>query len=81
MPRILPVVLIALLVIYCLIEVAQANPTRVRVVPRWLWVVLIIVLPGIGAVAWLLAGRPKADPETAAPSPRARRRSDFLRGL
>ena len=81
MPRILPVVLIALLVIYCLIEVAQPNPTRVRVVPRWLWVVLIIVLPGIGAVAWLLAGRPKADPK---PPPRPRAPDDdpdFLRGL
>ena len=44
MPRILPVVLLALLVIYCLVEVAQADPDRVRMLPRWLWVALIILL-------------------------------------
>ena len=58
MPRILPVLIVALLVIYCVVEVAQADPDRVRLMPRWLWAVLVIALPGLGALAWLLLGRP-----------------------
>lgn len=81
MPRILPVVLLALLVIYCLIEVAQADPDRVRTLPRWLWVALIILLPGVGAIGWLIAGRPR---RTQPPPTRPRAPDDdpdFLRGL
>ncbi|MFT3834536.1 MAG: PLDc N-terminal domain-containing protein [Micropruina sp.] len=81
MGRVLPVVLLALLVVYCLVEVAQADPDRVRVLPRWLWVALIILLPGVGAVAWLIAGRPRRQQ----PPPRRPRAPDddpdFLRGL
>lgn len=81
MARILPVVLLALLVVYCLIEVAQADPDRVRALPRWLWVALIILLPGVGAIAWLIVGRPLR----TQPPPRRPRAPDddpdFLRGL
>ncbi|MFT4295661.1 MAG: PLD nuclease N-terminal domain-containing protein [Micropruina sp.] len=77
----MPVVLLALLVIYCLIEVAQADPDRVRLVPRWLWVALIILLPGIGAIAWLVAGRPLRQQQPPR-HPRAPDDDpDFLRGL
>lgn len=81
MPRILPVLIVALLVIYCVVEVAQSDPDRVRLMPRWLWAVLVIALPGIGAVAWLILGRPLRKP----PPPRRPLAPDddpdFLRGL
>ena len=81
MARVLPVVPLALLVVYCLVEVAQANPDRVRLLPRWLWVALIILLPGLGAIGWLIAGRPLRQQ----PPPRRPRAPDddpdFLRGL
>jgi hypothetical protein len=48
MGRVLPVVIIALLTIYCLVEVAQADPGRVRLAPRWLWAAAVIVLPLVG---------------------------------
>ena len=57
MPRILPVLILALLVIYCVVEVAQSDPDRVRLMPRWLWAVMVIALPGLGALAWLVAWR------------------------
>ena len=81
MARILPVVLLALLGIYCLVEVAQADPDRVRLLPRWLWVAVIILLPGLGALGWLLAGRPvrKQPPQRRPPAPDDD--PDFLRGL
>jgi hypothetical protein len=57
MGRVLPVVIVVMLMIYAVVEVAQADPARVRLMPRWLWAVAIIVLPGAGAICWLLFGR------------------------
>jgi len=60
MARVLPFVILALLMIYCVVEVAQADSGCVRLAPRWLWAAAIIVLPGVGAIAWLAFGRPRA---------------------
>lgn len=81
MPRVVPAVLLALLIIYCLVEVAQAKSDAVRLLPRWLWVVLIIALPGLGALGWLVLGRPTRvrPPERRPPAPDDD--PDFLRGL
>jgi hypothetical protein len=61
MGRYLPLVIVALLTIYCVVEVAQAPPFAVRRMPRWLWATAIICLPLAGAVCWLLLGRPNAE--------------------
>src|SRR5436190_23051249 len=53
MGRFLPVIIVALLTIYCVVEVAQANPYTVRRMPRWLWATAIICVPMFGAVGWL----------------------------
>ena len=58
MGRILPIIIVALLMIYCVVEVAQAPPLAVRRMPRWMWATAIICLPLVGAVAWLLLGPP-----------------------
>ncbi|MDR1768883.1 MAG: PLD nuclease N-terminal domain-containing protein [Propionibacteriaceae bacterium] len=84
MGRVLPIVILALLVLYCLVEVAQADPERVRTAPRWLWAVAVICLPGAGAIAWLIFGRPVkgGQPDRDAPAPRAPDDDpDFLRRL
>jgi Phospholipase_D-nuclease N-terminal len=85
MGRFLPLMIVALLTIYCVVEVAQAQPYAVRRAPRWLWATAIICMPLIGAVSWLFLGRPTA----ATRNPQTRRRHpiapdddvDFLRGL
>jgi len=85
MGRYLPIIIVALLMIYCVVEVAQAPTYAVRRAPRWLWATAIICLPLIGAVAWLLLGRPNAEslgirqhrPRPSAPDDDV----DFLRGL
>lgn len=58
MPRVLAVLIAIALVVYALIEVAWADPNRIRLMPRWLWVFVIVCLPVAGAVFWLVAGRP-----------------------
>lgn len=85
MGRFLPIIMIALLTIYCVVEVAQAPPYAVRRMPRWLWATAVICLPLVGAVSWLLLGRPtsttrgnaKKRPQPKAPDDDV----DFLRGL
>jgi hypothetical protein len=85
MGRILPIIIVALLMIYCVVEVAQAPSLAVRRMPRWLWATAIICLPLVGAGSWLLFGRPNAEslgkrkprPRPTAPDDDV----DFLRGL
>jgi hypothetical protein len=86
MGRYLPIIMVALLTIYCVVEVAQAQPYAVRRAPRWLWATAIICLPLAGAVSWLLFGRPTK--QSLGETPRQRQRPkapdddvDFLRGL
>jgi hypothetical protein len=56
----LPVLLELGLTIFCLIECIQTPEIAVRGLPKWAWIVLILVFPLIGAIAWLAAGRPVA---------------------
>lgn len=52
-------------IIYSLIECAQTEKYKVRSLPKGAWILLILLLPIIGAVLWLFFGRPKkADPTT-----------------
>ncbi|KQX61616.1 PLD nuclease N-terminal domain-containing protein [Angustibacter sp. Root456] len=60
MVRVLPFIVELVLVVYCLIDLWQADRERVRLLPKPVWVLLILVIPLIGGVAWLLAGRPEA---------------------
>ena len=85
MGRYLPIIMIVLLAIYCIVEVAQAEPYAVRRMPRWLWATAIICVPLAGPVCWLMFGRPNAEskrtnqmagrPKSPDDDP------DFLRGL
>jgi hypothetical protein len=85
MARYLPIIIVGLLMIYCVVEVAQAPPYAVRRMPRWLWATAIICLPLAGAVCWLLLGRPTPESSGIAkpkPPPKAPDDDiDFLRGL
>ncbi len=85
MGRYLPFIIMALLMIYCVVEVAQASPYEVRGMPRWLWAFAIICLPLAGALCWLFFGRPNRA-SRASSQQQSRPRTpdddiDFLRGL
>lgn len=85
MGRYLPFVIVVLLTIYCVVEVAQAEPFTVRRMPRWLWATAIICLPLVGSVAWLFLGRPTSQSRgLRTPTLRPTAPDDdveFLRGL
>ncbi len=74
------------LVVLALISSLSTDKPAVRVMPRALWVAVILVVPILGAVAWFLVGRPK--PMDGGRAPRGPRGPsspdddpDFLRSL
>jgi hypothetical protein len=58
MIRALPYLVEIGLLVYCLIDAIQADESQIRNLPKTVWIMLIIVLPVIGGVAWLVVGRP-----------------------
>jgi hypothetical protein len=58
MLRMLPFLLLLVLAVFCLVEAISARPDRVRNLPKWAWIVLILLFPLLGSIAWLVVGRP-----------------------
>lgn len=58
----LPVLVEIGLLVYCLIDCWRSPSGRVRGLPRWAWGTLILLAPLVGGIAWLVAGRPRANP-------------------
>ncbi len=58
MLRVAPAIFELGLLVFCLIECIQAPEGEIRNLPRWGWLVLIILVPLVGGIAWLVAGRP-----------------------
>lgn len=85
MIRALPVIITVMLMIYCIVEVAQADADEVRHAPKWLWAVAVIALPLVGSLLWLFLGRPTDDSRREAQDVRFPAApdddEDFLRGL
>ena len=72
MIRLLPYVVEVLILVFCLIDAIMADDSRVRNLPKWGWILLIIVIPLVGGIAWLVAGRPVDAPQGPPPPPVAR---------
>ncbi|MGQ0623717.1 MAG: PLD nuclease N-terminal domain-containing protein [Sporichthyaceae bacterium] len=55
-----------LITVWALVEVIQADPSQVRRLPKWAWVVAIVLTwpIAIGSVAWFWLGRPKVTAST-----------------
>lgn len=50
------------LLVYCLIDCVQTPEEAVRSLPKVVWIILILIIPIVGGIAWLLAGRPEGGP-------------------
>lgn len=59
MLRWLPFLAELALLVFCLVDCAQSPNADVRNLPKWAWILLIIIFPLIGSIAWLIAGRPQ----------------------
>ena len=63
MSRVIPLLIIFGLTIYSLVDCALADESQIRNLPKWGWLLLIILLGpqavAIGPIAYLIAGRNK----------------------
>lgn len=46
------------LAIYCLIDVIRTPEGAAQHLPKIAWLVLVLLFPLVGSIAWLVAGRP-----------------------
>ncbi|MEQ4208061.1 PLD nuclease N-terminal domain-containing protein [Actinopolymorpha sp. B17G11] len=69
MPRVLPVLVAIVLVVFCLVDLVQSRREDVRTMPRPLWALVIVCVPFLGPLGWLLAGRPRAGSQSRPTSP------------
>ena len=60
MGRLLPVVLALGLTIYTLIDTVRTREDEMRYLPKPWWVVLVLLVPVAGPVAWLALGRSRS---------------------
>ena len=67
--RLLPYFVEAGLLVYCQIDCLQADEGRIRNLSKTGWVLLIILVPLVGGIAWLVAGRPVATAPRRVPWP------------
>jgi hypothetical protein len=54
--------LVAVLVwLYAIFDALTAPPERVRRLPKAIWLIIVLLLLDIGAIAWFIWGRPRAE--------------------
>ena len=61
--------------LYCVLDAITTDESRVRHLPKPVWVLIVLLLFEVGALLWLVAGRPRGPaPETPhPPGPNGRR--------
>ena len=62
MSRILPFLAPIAPYVYVLVDLSRAPSAEVRLLPKWLWVIVVVLLFLIGPLLWLVLGRPRAEP-------------------
>lgn len=58
MIRIIAAVALLAFTVYCVVDVVQTEEHRVRGLPKIAWVIIALLFPLAGGIAWLVAGRP-----------------------
>ena len=57
MRLVLPIIVAVALAVYAVIDCVQTDPAEIRGPRRPVWIVMILLLPIVGPVAWLIARR------------------------
>jgi len=57
MARVLLVLVPLAMTIYAVIDAIQTEDTSVQHLPKIIWILLILLFPWVGAIAWYFAGR------------------------
>jgi hypothetical protein len=59
--------------LYALIDAARTDQDAVRSLPKWAWIIIILLFGLFGSVAWFFIGRPKGSSGPRARRPRSGR--------
>lgn len=65
------VALVVVVTVFCAVDALMLDRLRIRGLPRWAWVLVVLLVPVVGSVLWLTVGRgrtrrtvaPDDDPE------------------
>lgn len=84
MPRVLVAVAVLAIYVYGIVDVIRTDKNLTRGISKTAWIVVVVVLPVVGAALWFIIGRPRK----AGPAPQSYTRTmapdddpDFLRNL
>jgi hypothetical protein len=58
MGRVVVLVAVIGLGVYAFVAALQADGDRIRVMPRWLWLAVILAFPVVGPFLYLFSGKP-----------------------
>lgn len=61
MGKFLLAVAVLTLYIYALLDLLRAPGQSVRILPKWLWALVIILIPVLGPASYVVLGRPRVD--------------------
>ena len=54
--------------VYALFDVIGSDSGSIRLLPKPVWTVIVLLLPKFGALLWFALGRPRRDPDTITPT-------------
>src|SRR4029453_5017310 len=67
MPRVLVAVAVLAIFVYGLVDVIRTDKHLTRGISKTAWIVVMVVLPVVGAALWFIIGRPRGNRPAAQP--------------
>lgn len=61
--------LIAAVIVYAIVDVATTPASRIRGLPKWLWIVVVVLVPLVGAILWFIVGKGRRGSSTKPAAP------------
>lgn len=84
MPRVLVAVAVLAIYVYGIVDVIRTDKHLTRGISKTAWIVVVVVLPVVGAALWFIIGRPRGNrpvPQTYSHTTAPDDDPDFLRNL
>jgi hypothetical protein len=50
------------LMVFSIVDLLTIDSSRIRALPKFTWIILVILLPLIGGILWFMAGRERLEP-------------------
>ena len=67
--RVVLVLVVVGVTVYALVDCSRSDAQDVRLLPKPLWFLAVLLLPLVGGLLWLVAGRPLDGPKAPAARP------------